>query len=154
LPQSTSALPWVKFLKNNDLFALFAAICGRIGDVPVAPGPELLAAVLVALKGSTKPTSGTLGQRLPQLLALRSLSRHYSALEDMIATAVKTFLPVAHHGHLSDDLVPERPSVDVLAALAETRWNLLLKHPPEQLNVQTFPAQMSWTSITARIVSD
>jgi hypothetical protein len=69
----------------------------------------------------------------------------------MIATAVKTFLPVAHHGCFQMILFP---SVDVLAALAETRWNHRLGHPPEQLNVQTFLTQMSWTSITARIVSD
>ena len=68
----------------------------------------------------------------------------------MIATAVKTFLPVAHHGCFQMILFP---SVDVLAALAETRWNHHLEHPPEQLNVQTFLTQMSWTSITARIVS-
>jgi hypothetical protein len=141
-------------LENNDLFSLLAVISSRIGDVQVALAPELLAAVLAALKASTKPNSGTLGQRLPQLLALRSLSRHSSALEDMIATAVKTFLPVAHHGRLSDDLVPEIPSVDVLAALAETRWNHHLEHPPEQLNVQTFLAQTSWTTLTARTVSD
>jgi nucleolar pre-ribosomal-associated protein 1 len=80
--------------------------------------------------------------------------QHSSALEELIATAVNTYLPVAHCGRLSDRPIPEISSLEFSATLVETRWNHHLDRLPEELHVHTFLVQKPWTDLTTRIVSD
>ena len=152
--QLALAYPWIKFLETNDLFSLLGFISSYAQVAPGSPALELLETILTALKRTTSNISGTLGQQLPQLLTLRSLLCHSSALEDMIAAAVNTYVPLAHHGYLSDGPGFETSSLETLATLAETQWNHHLDRIPEELDIQTFLTQKSWTSLTARIVSD
>jgi nucleolar pre-ribosomal-associated protein 1 len=113
-----------------------------------------LEAILAALKTCTIANPDILGPRLSQLLVLRSLLQHSSALEDMIAEAVSTCLPVAHHGRSLDDPALDLSSLEISATLAEMRWNHHLDCLPEELDIRTFLVQQSWRRSTVRIVSD
>jgi hypothetical protein len=113
-----------------------------------------LEAILAALKTCTIASPEILGPRLSQLLVLRSLLQHSSTLEDMIAEAVSTCLPVAHHGRPSDGPALDLPSLEISATLAETRWNHHLDCLPEELDIRTFLVQQPWRRSTVRIMSD
>ena len=151
--QSAFALPWIRFLEPNDLFSLLSSVSDAVNNTPEATALGLLEAILAALKMSPIKNPETLGQRLGQLLGLRSVLGHSSVLEDMIAEAVSTCLPVAHHGRPSDGPIIEASSLQSSVTFAEMRWNHHLDLSPE-VDIQTFLVQQSWTGSTVRIVSD
>lgn len=120
---------------------------------PTAASLQILEVVLVTLKASMWD-NGFQGLRPDRLFALRSFLRS-PVLEDMLAGAVNSHVPIAHHGRLPETLIAERHySLGALVSLAETRWNPFRNNSCRGVDLLPFLMQTPWTSSTAQIVSN
>ncbi|TFK33679.1 ribosome 60S biogenesis N-terminal-domain-containing protein [Crucibulum laeve] len=154
--QLISASIWIKYLEQKDLFDLMDRLSASADDMPSFSVLELLRVVLSATALLAKSQQGSdvpLRQRLPQLLALRSILPEYVVLEDMIAVAVETALPVCCDGSPLRSGNFDDTSIVPVVHRALNRWSRHLDPLLTTLQIRQFLTQKTWSSSTVKIIS-
>ncbi|KAF4602702.1 hypothetical protein EYR40_005919 [Pleurotus pulmonarius] len=156
----SNALRWIQFMDSEPLLELFDSITDSLSDTPDHSTVSVLRELLVSIKRSIRSDDSSfewkLRSRLPQLLALRPVLSGFYVLEDIVATALESSLPIGHDAHDARHQHIESGSpnsIHTLLGRAETHWAHRLDAPPSELDLKSFLYQTSWSPSTVRIIS-
>ncbi|KAF7433677.1 hypothetical protein PC9H_005640 [Pleurotus ostreatus] len=156
----SSATKWIQFIDSEPLLDLFDSITDSLSDTPSQSTVSVLREILVSIKRPLRSGDSSfewkLRSRLPQLLALRPVLSGFYVLEDIVATALESSLPIGHDSHDARHQHIEAGSPDSISNLierAETHWSHRLDAPPSELDLKSFLHQTSWSPSTVRITS-
>ncbi|KAF8073491.1 ribosome 60S biogenesis N-terminal-domain-containing protein [Lyophyllum atratum] len=145
---------WVKYLEAGDLFEILDALLMNT-RMPSPARLDLLGDVLAGLRALTTSEAElepTLIRKLPQLMALRPVLANSAVLEDLIAIAVESSVPLYYNGRRCSEAL-EETSLTSIVRQSELRWSRHLDSQLEDLLPQSFLTQDTWTTRTVTIIT-
>ncbi|KAF8164735.1 ribosome 60S biogenesis N-terminal-domain-containing protein [Crassisporium funariophilum] len=154
-PSSISAPRlWIKFLEPLHLFDLMDFLAQKAHNMPSLPVLELITVVLKALRSAVSPESDlTFGQRLSQLLSLRPILPDSQLLEDLIAVAVETSMPVGLDGFSLPTVSSGDVDVVTMIRQSKARWSRRTNPLSSEIEIRQFLTQEEFSDSTVKIIS-
>ncbi|KAG5640903.1 hypothetical protein DXG03_006683 [Asterophora parasitica] len=145
---------WIKYFEQDDLFQMLDALL----EDTAALGPptlEILVDILVALRAllaSQADAESELIQRLPQLMALRSLLAESDVLDELVAVAIESSIPAYCDGAACGEALEETSLAEILKR-SDLRWSRQSDLRLVDLPARSFLIQQSWSPSTVTIIS-
>ena len=148
---------WIRYLELSSLLGLLDVLEERAQMMPTLPTLELVKTVLEAFESRTlfeSESESTLKERLPQLLSLRSILPDFLLLEDLIAVAIESSLPIGLDGSpLFTAASTSEVDFRTIVNRSNSRWSHRTHSLAAELDIRQFLIQDRFSDSTVRIIS-
>jgi nucleolar pre-ribosomal-associated protein 1 len=155
--QVSSACMWIRYLELSSLLGLLDVLEERAQIMPTLPTLELIKTVLEAFQSRTLSESeseSTLKERLPQLLSLRSILPDFLLLENLIAVAIESSLPIGLDGSpLFTAASTSEVDFRTIVNRSSSRWSHRTYSLAAEFDIRQFLIQDRFSDSTVRIIS-